>query len=74
MTDLTLEDNEVKQAMATACREVILLADQSKFGEVSLLQVLPWRRIHHVVTDAPRSLLHKLERQQPHLHIHRVSS
>jgi len=52
VTDLTLEDNEVKQAMAANSGEVVLLADRSKFGEVSLMQVMPWRRIDHLVTDA----------------------
>lgn len=52
VTDLTLEDNEVKQAMAANSGEVVLLADCSKLGQVSLMQVMPWRRIDHLVTDA----------------------
>jgi DeoR family fructose operon transcriptional repressor len=55
ITDLTLEDNEVKQAMAHASAEVVLLADRSKIGHVSLMQVLPWSRVHHFITDAPKS-------------------
>ncbi len=72
VTDLTLEDNEVKQAMAASAKEVVLLADASKFGEVSLLQVLPWRRIHRIVTDASRSVLDKIARKHTHLVVHRV--
>lgn len=72
VTDLTLEDNEVKQAMARSAKEVILLADGSKWGEVSMLQVLPWRRVHHVVTDAPCAILNLIARQAPHLQLHRV--
>jgi DeoR/GlpR family transcriptional regulator of sugar metabolism len=60
VTDLTLEDNEVKQAMASASEEVVLLADQSKWGVVSHMQVLPWRRIHHFITDTPRRKLKAL--------------
>ncbi len=52
VTDLTLEDNEVKQAMAAASEEVVLLADASKLGVVSHMQVLPWRAIDRVITDA----------------------
>ncbi len=51
ITDLTLEDNEVKQAMAANSGEVVLLADRSKLGVVSHMQVFPWRRIHTFVTD-----------------------
>jgi DeoR/GlpR family transcriptional regulator of sugar metabolism len=72
VTDLTLEDNEVKQAMAASCREVILLADRSKFGVVSLMQVLPWRRIHRIVTNAPRTTLAGIRKNGLHLAIHKV--
>jgi len=51
VTDLTLEDNEVKQAMAANSGEVVLLADRSKLGVVSHMQAFPWRRIHTFVTD-----------------------
>lgn len=72
VTDPTLEDNEVKRAMASASAEVVLLADHTKFGVVSLMQVLPWRRIHRLVTDAPSALLRVLRTAHPHLQIHRV--
>lgn len=72
ITDLTLEDNEVKRAMATASGEVVLLADKSKIGVVSLMQVFPWRRIHHLVTDAPSTVARELRVASPGLSIHRV--
>lgn len=70
ITDLTLEDNEVKQAMAHISGEVILLADRSKLGVISLMQVFPWRRIHHLVTDAPSELTHPIQaaHRQPRIH------
>lgn len=57
VTDISLEDNEVKQAMANSSKEVILMADRSKVGHVSLMQVLPWRRVHRFITDAPSDTL-----------------
>ncbi|MDX2081920.1 MAG: DeoR/GlpR family DNA-binding transcription regulator [Terrimicrobiaceae bacterium] len=72
VTDLTLEDNEVKRAMASGAEEVVLLADRTKFGMVSLMRVLPWRRIHRFVTDAPASELRSLSASHAHLKIHRV--
>lgn len=72
VTDLTLEDNEVKQAMASGTRDVVLLADRSKFGVISLMRVLPWRRVHRLVTEAPTGLLKLLKLSHAHVRIHRV--
>lgn len=74
VTDLTLEDNEVKRAMACGTREVVLLADRTKFDTVSLMRVLPWRRIHRFVTDARPSDLQALSSANPHLIIHCIGS
>lgn len=72
ITDLTLEDNEVKQAMAAASSEVILLADKSKFGQVSLMQVLPWRRLNRLITDAPEAQFLPIQQANPRLQVHCV--
>jgi DeoR/GlpR family transcriptional regulator of sugar metabolism len=73
VTDLTLEDNEVKQAMAANSGEVVLLADRSKLGVVSLMQVMPWRRVDHLVTDASDEELRTIHMQAGrNLCIHRV--
>jgi len=63
ITDLTLEDNEVKQTMAANSGEVVLLADRSKLGLVSLMQVMPWRRIDHLVTDASETDVDAIRRE-----------
>lgn len=52
ITDLTLEDNEVKQAMTAASQQVVLLADQSKIGLISHMRVIPWKCINHLISDA----------------------
>ncbi len=72
VTDLTLEDNEVKRAMASGAKEVVLLADRTKFGTVSLMRVLPWRRIHRFVTDARGAEFDQFALANPHLVIHQV--
>lgn len=41
----------VKQAMLRAAREVILLADHSRFGHESVIQIAPITSIHKVITD-----------------------
>jgi DeoR/GlpR family transcriptional regulator of sugar metabolism len=54
VSDPNPQEIEVKQAMASRAQEVILMADASKLGVVSLMQTLPWRRVDRLVTDAPR--------------------
>lgn len=51
VTDPNPQEIEVKQAMAGAARQVILLADASKLNKVSLMQTFPWRRVSHWITD-----------------------
>jgi DeoR family fructose operon transcriptional repressor len=42
----------IKRLAIAAAGEVILVADSTKFGRVSLVHVCDLRKIHHVVTDA----------------------
>ncbi len=41
----------LKQAMMKAARQTIVVADSSKFGTVSLIQIAPLSSIHAIVTD-----------------------
>jgi DeoR family transcriptional regulator, fructose operon transcriptional repressor len=50
-SDPDLRESEVKQAMIRAAREVILVADSSKWGQRALIQVAPLRSVHRLVTD-----------------------
>jgi DeoR/GlpR family transcriptional regulator of sugar metabolism len=51
VSDPNPREIEVKQAMATYAEEIILVADASKWGKISLMQTLPWRRIDTIVTE-----------------------
>jgi DeoR/GlpR family transcriptional regulator of sugar metabolism len=42
----------IKRLAMRAAEEVILVADSSKFGKISLVQVCDLRQIHHIVTDS----------------------
>lgn len=44
-------DAEIKAAMMEIAREVVLVADATKFGRDSYVRVATLSRIHHVVTD-----------------------
>lgn len=65
------QEIEVKQAMARSAKATVLIADTSKFGLVSLMPVLPYRRISQVVTNAapPEELRSAWESAGCRLHI-----
>lgn len=52
VTDTSIEIAQVKQAMIRAARQVILLADSSKWGQIAFAKVAPLRAIHTMVTDS----------------------
>ncbi|NBD37517.1 MAG: DeoR family transcriptional regulator [Verrucomicrobia bacterium] len=65
VTDPNPQEIEVKQAMVARAETILLLADASKVGVVSLMQTLPWRRIHRLITTAsPDDSLFRTLRKQ----------
>jgi DeoR family fructose operon transcriptional repressor len=50
-TDMDMREVDAKQAMIRSAREVILVVDSSKWGQVKLVRVATWGQIHTVVTD-----------------------
>ncbi len=51
LTDPEMLETAVKQAMIAAAAEVIVLVDSSKFGVHSLMRVVEWTAVHHLITD-----------------------
>lgn len=64
VTDSTLEIAQVKRAMVRAARQVILLADSSKWGRTGFIKVVPLAALHTVVSDAglPEAARQAIER------------
>ncbi len=62
ITDPNPQEIEVKQAMALRADEIILLSDASKFGQVSHMQTLPWRRIDRLVTNRKHPLVDEMRK------------
>ncbi|MCS6880834.1 MAG: DeoR/GlpR family DNA-binding transcription regulator [Oscillochloridaceae bacterium] len=52
VTDSTIEIAQIKRAMVRAARQIVLLADSSKWGRTGFIKVAPLNAIHTVVTDA----------------------
>ncbi len=51
LSHTNLSEVAVKQAMLHAAREIILLADHTKFGQDSVMQVAPAAAINRIITD-----------------------
>jgi DeoR/GlpR family transcriptional regulator of sugar metabolism len=52
LSNTNIAEATVKQAMLSAAREVICLADYSKIGVESLVKVAPIERVHRLITDS----------------------
>lgn len=65
VTDYHMEEAATRRAMIQHAREVIVVADSSKFGVTALAAVLPICSIHKLVTDAgaPPEMLSEIEAQ-----------
>ena len=51
VSDVSVEVARVKMAMIRAARQVILLADSSKWGQKAFARVVPLSHVHTVITD-----------------------
>jgi DeoR/GlpR family transcriptional regulator of sugar metabolism len=51
LTDVNVQEVEIKAAMASACERVVAVLDHTKLGEVSLATFVPLARLHLVITD-----------------------
>jgi DeoR/GlpR family transcriptional regulator of sugar metabolism len=62
LTEYNLEDASVKHSLLDSAREVIVVADGTKFGRVTFASVAPLSRIDTIVTDrtAPAELVEAL--------------
>lgn len=69
LSEYNWDDAQVKQAMIRGAKQVILVADASKFGKVAFAHVAPLGAVHTLVTDAPPppDILHKL--QEAHVQV-----
>ena len=65
LTDTSIEIAQIKQAMIRSGRQIILLADSSKWGQVAFAKVAPLSAVDIFVTDSslPESAREVLQRQ-----------
>lgn|SRR5574341_632108 len=71
LTEYNLDDALVKQAMIRCAKEIIVLADMTKFDHVAFARIAPLNVIHQIVTDrAPTgNLLEELNRSGVFIHV-----
>ena len=63
LTNANMEEIPVKRAMINSAKQIILLADSSKFGKVLLSQICPLERLDCIITDhkVPLQIVDQLE-------------
>jgi len=52
VSEFNIEDTLVKRAMVKSAKQVILVADSSKFNQVAFASIAPMNQIHSIVTDS----------------------
>jgi DeoR family fructose operon transcriptional repressor len=63
LTTPNMYEAQIKQKMIKAAREVIILADHSKFGRIALGSICPLSDVDYIITDigAPQEYIKQLE-------------
>lgn len=71
LTEYNMDDTAIKQAMIKNAKEVILVADASKFQKIAFAFVAPFSAIHHLVTneEPPAALMNSLRNSDVLVHI-----
>ncbi len=69
LSHTNLAEVTVKQAMIRAAREVILLADHTKFDQEAVVQIAPLSAVNRLVTDSALAASLRLELSKLGLHI-----
>jgi DeoR/GlpR family transcriptional regulator of sugar metabolism len=61
-TEYNMEDTQVKRALVKTARQIIVVADSSKFGRTTFNQVCPLKVVNMIVTDrdAPQAIVDAL--------------
>ena len=71
LTEYNLDDTSVKQVLINNAREVVVLADSSKFQKIAFAFVASFECIHHFITDRepPKALLTALKEHKVVIHV-----
>lgn len=62
LTDINSYEAELKRSLISASRQVNIVADSSKWGQVALVALVPWSAVHRVISDraAPPDMVEAL--------------
>ncbi|MGL6064093.1 MAG: DeoR/GlpR family DNA-binding transcription regulator [Fusobacteriaceae bacterium] len=66
ITDFILEEVEIQKIMIENTKEVIIVADSSKFEKISLAKITDFNRINFIITDSnlDKEILHKYSKEK----------
>jgi len=71
MTEYNWDDTLIKQAMIRSAKEIILVADSTKFKKIAFARVAPLSILHQIVTDKPliANIAEELARLRISIHV-----
>jgi len=71
LTEYNLDEALVKRSLVQCAKEIIVVADKSKFNRTAFSEVAPISSIHHFITNElpPPPLLNELNRYQVRIHL-----
>ncbi len=71
LTEYNMDDAAVKQTLIRNAKEVILVADSSKFEKIAFASVAPFGALHHLITneEPPQELLAALKNCAVSVHV-----
>ncbi len=71
LTEYNMDDAAVKQTMIKNAKEVVLVADSSKFQKIAFTFIADFKAIHHFITDQepPKDLVSALKSNNATIHV-----
>lgn len=71
LTEYNVDDSQIKKQMIKNAKEVVLVADSSKFGRIAFTKISPLTAIHHLIADElpPPPLFHALQKAGVIIHV-----
>jgi DeoR family transcriptional regulator, fructose operon transcriptional repressor len=71
LTEYNMDDTSIKQIMIKNAKEVVVVADSSKFEKVAFTFICSFESVHHLITNEPppKALMTALKKNDVNIHV-----
>jgi len=71
LTEYNMDDTSIKQVLIQNAKEVVVVADSSKFQKVAFSFISSFQSIHHFITNEapPKVLMAALKKHEVNIHV-----